>query len=169
MGGGRAPLSWFGKGGGVSPSCAASLCAPPPSLPPVLFVSRASPAPPLLPPCRLRIHDGKSDAVAVFGKAAKGRLDRCELWGNADSGVSVLEEGDPTLSLCRIRDNAMAGVFVHSTAAGKAVVGADCFFARNAWGDVVRDGEEDEGEYDEEEGEEEEGDEEEEEEEEEGA
>ena len=49
--------------------------------------------------------------------------------------------GDPTLSGCTLRDHARgeaAGVFVRSNAAGKATVGADCVFARNAGGDVVR-------------------------------
>ena len=69
----------------------------------------------------------------------RGRLERCELWGNAGGGVYVLAESDPTLAACIIRDHAAgraAGVYVD--AFSKATVGADCVFARNAKGDVVR-------------------------------
>ena len=77
---------------------------------------------------------------------ARGRLERCELWGNADGGVFVDMEADPTLAACTLRDHAAGGqaysgcgVYVRADASkGKATVGADCVFARNAKGDVVR-------------------------------
>ena len=77
---------------------------------------------------------------------ARGRLERCELWGNANGGVVVQAGGDPTLAACTLRDHASGGnpysgcgVYVFADASkGKATVGADCFFARNAKGDVVR-------------------------------
>ena len=79
----------------------------------------------------------------VYG--ARGRLERCELWGNADGGVFGLGGGDPTLAACTLRDHAAGsrtysgcGVYVHSSAAGRVTVGADCVFARNARRDVVR-------------------------------
>ena len=71
----------------------------------------------------------------------RGRMERCELWGNADGGVWVGGGSDPSLAMCTLRDHAAGvacGVYVHSTAAGKATVGADCVFARNAGGDVAR-------------------------------
>ena len=47
---------------------------------------------------------------------------------------------------CTIRDHGAAwagrcncGVYVAADAAGKATIGADCVFTRNAKGDVVRD------------------------------
>ena len=70
----------------------------------------------------------------------QGRLERCELWGNADAGVRVWGGGGPTLAACTIRDHAKgraAGVWVE--AGGNVTVGADCVFARNAGGDVVRE------------------------------
>ena len=66
-------------------------------------------------------------------------LERCELWGNTDVGVRVTERGNPTLTACIVRDHAegrAAGVYLRS--GSHATVGADCVFARNAKGDVVR-------------------------------
>ena len=73
---------------------------------------------------------------------AGGRLECCELWGNVRGGVWVQGAGDPTIFACIVRDHAKGGcaygVFVDSASKGKATVGADCVFARNAKGDVVR-------------------------------
>ena len=74
-------------------------------------------------------------------KSGKGRLEHCELWGNADCGVWVQQEGDPSLAACTIRDHAAGracGVYVLTCASGKATIGADCVFTRNEKGDVVR-------------------------------
>ena len=76
--------------------------------------------------------------IAISG--TKGRFEGCELWGNACGGVLVCEGADPTLARCTIRDHAKgraAGVWVE--AGGNVTVGADCVFARNAGGDVVRE------------------------------
>ena len=73
--------------------------------------------------------------------SARGRLERCELWGNADGGVVVRGGGDPTLIACTVRDHVAGkatGVYVSSSAAGRVTVGADCVFARNAGGRIVR-------------------------------
>ena len=80
---------------------------------------------------------------------ARGRLGRCELWGNANGGVIVWEGGDPTLAACTLRDHATGiypadgcGVYVAFSSHGKVTVGADCVFARNARGGIVRQTEE---------------------------
>ena len=78
------------------------------------------------------------------GVGTCGLLERCELWGNANGGVVVIGGGDPILDACVLRDHAVGracGVYVSSpsTAWGKVAVGADCVFARNAGGDVVRE------------------------------
>ena len=76
---------------------------------------------------------------------AKGRLEGCELWGNGRGGILVSDGGDLSLVGCSIRDHAILGggsgygVYVRSSAAGRAMVGADCAFANNAGGDVVRE------------------------------
>ena len=56
-----------------------------------------------------------------------------------------MNEGDPTLAACTFRDHAAGskassgcGVYVDASSKGKATVGADCVFARNAKGGVVR-------------------------------
>jgi len=80
--------------------------------------------------------------VVVSGAGSKGRLEGCEIAGNADCGVFVQNEGDPTLVGCTIRDHAAgeaAGIFVRASARGKAAVGAGNVFARNVGGDVVRE------------------------------
>ena len=64
----------------------------------------------------------------------------CELWGNADGGVYADVGGNLTLAACTLRDHATGratGVYVR--AGSHATVGADCVFARNAGGDVVRE------------------------------
>ena len=82
----------------------------------------------------------------------RGRLERCELWGNEDASVVVQSGDDPTLAACTVRDHVHrragrrvggypwsgCGVYVWDDAEGKATVGADCVFERNARGDVVR-------------------------------
>ena len=89
--------------------------------------------------CCLRLHDGKNCGVIVYYRG-RGRLERCELWGNANGGVWVLGGGDPSLHACTFRDHTggrAAGVYVGS--GSNATVGADCVFARNAKGGVVRE------------------------------
>ena len=79
--------------------------------------------------------------MLVSDIGTKGHLISSELWGNAEGGVWVQEGGDPSLSLCTLRDHSAgiaAGVYVDASSAGKATVGADCVFARNAGGDVLR-------------------------------
>ena len=78
--------------------------------------------------------------MAVW-KKGRGRLERCELWGNADGGVYVSSGGEPTLGACTLRDHVAgcaAGLFVQSKSYGKVTVGADCVFARNLRGGDVR-------------------------------
>ena len=71
-----------------------------------------------------------------------GRLEGCEIWGNANGGVEVSFDGDPTLAGCSVRDHVKGlygrgcGVYVNSDARGKATIGSDCIFVRNADGDV---------------------------------
>ena len=93
-----------------------------------------------------RVHDGRSCGIIVYGEGSQGRMERCELWGNAIGGLLVRDGGDPTLAACTIRDHAAGsgrgsgcGVYVHSSAFGKGTVEADCIFVGNAGGDVVRD------------------------------
>ena len=69
---------------------------------------------------------------------AKGRLEGCEIWGNArEGGVRVEDGGRPTLAGCTIRDHDGRGVFVNRFTAGAVTVEADCVFARNAGGNIV--------------------------------
>ena len=84
----------------------------------------------------LRIHDNMDLALNCY--MAGGRLERCELWGNAKGGVRVRGVGGFTLAACTLRDHRAAGVYADSD----LTVGADCVFARNVGGNVVRGGEE---------------------------
>ena len=85
-----------------------------------------------------RIHDGKACGVDVIN--GRGRLQNCELWGNAGGGVYVQSNGNPTLAACTLRDHSVHGACgVHVAAGSAATVGPDCVFARNAGGDVVRE------------------------------
>ena len=66
----------------------------------------------------------------------------CEFDSNADAGVWVQKGGDPRILGCYIHDHRVGeaiGLLVLPSARGGASVGADCVFARNAGGDVVRD------------------------------
>ena len=76
--------------------------------------------------------------MAVANSGTKGRFERCELWSNAEGGAYVLDEGDPTLVTCILRDHAKFGVHIDFDARGKATLEADCIFARNSKGDVRR-------------------------------
>ena len=80
--------------------------------------------------------------MIVSDAGTKGRLEGCEIAGNANCGVLVQDGGDPTLVGCTIRDHAAggaAGVYVSSSARGKAALGAGNVFACNESGDVVRE------------------------------
>ena len=75
----------------------------------------------------------------------RSRPERCELWGYTRGRVVVQSSGDPTLAACTLRDHPAGseaysgcGVYVKADSKGKATVGADCVFARNAMGNVVR-------------------------------
>ena len=80
--------------------------------------------------------------MEVHGYSSRGRLEGCSIVGNVGGGVYVYSEGDLKLGGCTICDHAASdqacGVFVHVTARGRVTVGADCVFARNSGGDVVR-------------------------------
>ena len=89
---------------------------------------------------RRRIYDGKNCGVCSY-RGGRGRLERCELWGNANGGVLVEFGGNPSLQKCILRDHVVGracGVYVRGDARGLARVGADCVFSSNAKGDVVR-------------------------------
>ena len=125
------------------PLSLSSLKSTPPSPPPSSCPSL--PSPPCPPRHRLRIHDGNGAGLVISGVGTKGRLEDCEVWGNSICGLYVMEEGDPTLARCTVRDHAGrgdeegsgCGVYVDPTARGNATVGADCVFARNAKGGLV--------------------------------
>ena len=94
-----------------------------------------------------RIHHCHQGGVLCHGVGTKGRLERCDIWSNMEApGVEVKKGGDLTLIGCIIRDHRTSrfvegsgvGLFVRANAGG-VTVGADCVFARNAWGDVVRE------------------------------
>ena len=77
--------------------------------------------------------------MTVFGATA--RLERCQLSGNADGGVVIGAKGAPVVEACAFYDHATGkacGVLVEASSRGRAAVGADCVFARNAKGGVVR-------------------------------
>ena len=130
------PLQIFeGKASGVCGRRRGRLrCSPPTVSMCGVLLSRAASHPPLW--CRLRIHDGKSNGAYFYN--TRPRLERCELWGNAGMGVYVEGGGDLTLDGCTIRDHARIGLYVEADS--HATVGAECVFARNAGGDVMRRG-----------------------------
>ena len=78
-------------------------------------------------------------------EGAKGRMERCEVWGNQGGGIFVKEGGSPSLLGCTIRDHAGGaawagsdcGVYVDAKSGGTVTLGSDTVFARNAGGDVV--------------------------------
>ena len=99
----------------------------------------------------------------IVDQGGSGLMERCELWRNAQGGVQVWGGGEITLDACTFRNHTAGGACgVHVRDGGTMEVEADCIFANNAGGDVVREKEEeDEGEEEEEEEEEEEAEEEE--------
>ena len=98
------------------------------------------PPPPF--PIGHRIYDVQDWGVVVKDEGTKATLERCELWANRCGGLLVEGGGDLSLSACSVRDHAKRGLSraygVYVAAGSSATVGADCVFARNVGGDVVR-------------------------------
>ena len=84
--------------------------------------------------------------MCVAGAGTKGRLESCEIFSNRYGGVDVRDQGDPFIVSSLFRDHSGGvfppsgeGVRVSRSAHGKATIGADCVFERNAAGGVVRE------------------------------
>ncbi|KAJ1487980.1 pectin lyase fold/virulence factor, partial [Baffinella frigidus] len=66
---------------------------------------------------RLRIHNCGGTGVYVYD-SAKGAVEDCDIFENAQSGVEIAEGGDPEIKFNRIRENAQHGVLVHDNGKG---------------------------------------------------
>ena len=58
-----------------------------------------------------KIHDAKGDGVWV-GENGSGTFERCDIFGNAESGVCVDHGGNPTVKDCKIHNGKQSGVYV---------------------------------------------------------
>ena len=98
---------------------------------------------------RRRFHDGRQAGVYINSTTTKGRLEDCEIWANLAAGVEVQKGANVALTRCTIRDHrgvfghleylgSGCGVYIAADAKCEATIGADCVFARNVFGDVVR-------------------------------
>ena len=64
-----------------------------------------------------RIHDGNSAGVVVY-QHGKGRLEKCEILGNALAGIQIKEGGNPFIHECLIRFGKAGGLFVSHNGLG---------------------------------------------------
>jgi parallel beta-helix repeat protein len=65
-----------------------------------------------------RIHDSHQVGVFVHDKAA-GRIEYCDIFGNASVGIAIKTGGNPTVQHCQIHDNKQGGVFIWENATGQ--------------------------------------------------
>jgi parallel beta-helix repeat protein len=65
-----------------------------------------------------QIHDGKSAGVFVYDNGS-GRIESCEIFGNALTGIEIREGGNPIVQHCQIHDGKSAGVIVYNNGTGR--------------------------------------------------
>ena len=66
---------------------------------------------------RCKIHDGADSGIYTFDEAA-GRVEECDIYGNANVGVAITQRGKPVVKGCKIFDGKNAGVVVWKDGAG---------------------------------------------------
>jgi parallel beta-helix repeat protein len=63
------------------------------------------------------IHNGNQAGVLVY-ENARGMIENCQIFANAQSGIEIFEGGNPTVRGCTIRDGKNGGVLVYANGAG---------------------------------------------------
>jgi hypothetical protein len=66
---------------------------------------------------RCKIHDGADSGIYTFDEAA-GRVEECDIYGNANVGVAITQRARPVIRRCKIYDGENAGVVVWKDGAG---------------------------------------------------
>ncbi|TGO02050.1 hypothetical protein PN36_31310 [Candidatus Thiomargarita nelsonii] len=64
-----------------------------------------------------KIHDSKEVGIYVY-KNGTGRIDNCDIFGNALAGITIREGGNPVVQHCQIHDN-QGGVLVYENGTGR--------------------------------------------------
>ncbi|MEN8219601.1 MAG: right-handed parallel beta-helix repeat-containing protein [Pseudomonadota bacterium] len=58
-----------------------------------------------------QIHDGKGTGVLV-NENSTGRIDNCDIFGNAKAGIAITKGGNPVVQKCTIKQNSYWAVWV---------------------------------------------------------
>lgn len=58
-----------------------------------------------------KIHDSKKNCGVMVYENGTGRIDKCEIFGNAWYGIAISEGGNPVVQNCKIYDNQHGGVY----------------------------------------------------------
>jgi len=80
-----------------------------------------------------KIHDGKQNGVIVYQNGT-GRIENCDIFANAYSGIEIKEGGNPIVRNCKIHDGKGSGVFVNQNGTGRI---EDCDIFANAYSGIA--------------------------------
>ncbi len=65
-----------------------------------------------------QIHDSHAGGIYVYNNG-KGRIEHCDIFGNAYPGIQIKEGGDPQITDCQIHDGKSSGVVVSHQGKGQ--------------------------------------------------
>ncbi|MEN8219600.1 MAG: right-handed parallel beta-helix repeat-containing protein [Pseudomonadota bacterium] len=65
-----------------------------------------------------KIHDSKQSGVYVY-KNGTGRIENCQIFGNALAGIAIIEGGNPIVQHCKIQDGKQGSILVYKNGIGR--------------------------------------------------
>ena len=80
-----------------------------------------------------QLHDSQQAGIFIYDQAT-AQVEDCDIFGNANAGVSITTGGNPTVRRCKIHDGKAGGVFVCENGSGQL---EDCDIFGNACGGVT--------------------------------
>jgi len=75
-----------------------------------------------------QLHDSQQAGISIYDQAT-AQVEDCDIFGNANAGVSISTGGNPTVRRCKIHDGKAGGVFVYENGSGQV---EDCDIFGNA-------------------------------------
>ncbi|TGO02046.1 hypothetical protein PN36_31280, partial [Candidatus Thiomargarita nelsonii] len=65
-----------------------------------------------------KIHDSKESCGVYVYENGTGRIENCEIFGNANTGIQIRKGGNPVVQNCTIKQNGYQAVWVYDDGAG---------------------------------------------------
>ncbi|MDM8562101.1 right-handed parallel beta-helix repeat-containing protein, partial [Candidatus Marithioploca araucensis] len=65
-----------------------------------------------------QIHDGKDPGIMVYENGT-GRIENCDIFGNAFAGIEIKTGGNHVIQHCQIHDNKQGGIYVYEDGKGR--------------------------------------------------